>query len=361
MTTKFCTKCEEHKPINEFALSKATKSGRRHRCTSCRNTRRREIYQDPSRRNWNKVWGFDLCKAEASKYNTRSDFVKYSCSAYHRALQDGFLDQICTHMKSRRKPYRFWSKEECHKVALLYNTKADFKREEQSAYSLALKRRWIPDICTHMNAVGNRHKRLVYAYEFTNKMVYIGLTSNKQRRQLEHVKHKTSPVYQYCLKSESEPVYVEISKSYIAAGKAQTLEGQTIETYKANGWHILNKAKAGGLGWAERKWTLERCKEEALKYKTRGEFQDNSLGAYAAASQNKWMDQICTHMVYRRLPKGTWTYEACKQAALKSTTRTEFKANFPGAARKAIDEGFYEEIVAHLKKWQNRSRSSRKM
>lgn len=361
MPTKFCTKCKEHKPIHEFALSKGAQSGRRHRCTSCTNARRRELYKDPSLKNWNKVWVFDLCKAEAIKYNTRSDFVKYSCSAYHRALQDGFLDQICTHMRSRWKPYRFWSKEECHKVALLYNTKADFKREEQSAYSLALKRGWIPDICTHMNALGNRHKRLVYAYEFANKVVYIGLTSNKQRRHLEHVKDKTSPVYKYRLNSESEPVYIEISKSYIAAGKAQKLEDQTIETYKTNGWRILNRAKAGGLGWAERKWTLERCQEAALKYKTRGDFQNNSLGAYAAASKNNWMDQICGHMVYRRLPKGTWTYNSCEQVALQCTTRTEFKLDFPGAARKAIDEGFYEEIVAHLKKWQNRRPLSPKM
>lgn len=167
MPNKFCTKCKEHKPIREFALSKLTKSGRRHRCTSCRNARRREIYKDPSLRNWNKVWIFDLCKAEALKYNTRSDFVKYSCSAYHRALQDGFLDQICAHMKSRRKPYRFWIKEECHKVALLHNTKADFKREEQSAYSLALKRGWIPDICTHMNAIGNSNSNQLTC--FNNK------------------------------------------------------------------------------------------------------------------------------------------------------------------------------------------------
>ncbi|TXJ28274.1 MAG: hypothetical protein E6Q24_05700 [Chitinophagaceae bacterium] len=353
ISTKFCTKCKMEKPIDDFSPHKGTKDGRRHRCTSCRNARRRELYKNPELKNWNKVWVFDLCKAEALKYNTRSDFAKHSCSAYNRALQDGFLDQICIHMKSKRKPYRFWSKEECHKVALLYNTKANFKREEQSAYSLALKRGWIPHICSHMSNIGNRYKRLVYAYEFPNNVVYVGLTSNKEGRHLQHLQYKNSPVYKYSIKTKLTPVYKSISKTYITAEGAQKLEDKTIKVYRDKGWRVLNSVKAGGLGWSEVKWTFENCQKEALKYKTRSEFIDNSPGAYAAARKNNWM-QICDHMIYRRLPKGTWTYESCKQTALLCKTRTEFKLKMPGAAKKAIDEGFYEEIVSHLKKWESR-------
>jgi len=43
-------------------------------------------------------------------------------------------------------------------------------------------------------------------------------------------------------------------------------------------------------------WTKERCAEEAKKHKTRTEFQRNSSGAYSAALENSWLDQICSHM-----------------------------------------------------------------
>lgn len=354
--TKFCTKCKTEKPIHDFAISKVNKSGRRHRCTSCRNARRREIYKNPELKNWNKVWTFDKCRNEALKYSNRSDFVRYSCSAYHRALQDGFLDQICTHMTSRWKPYRFWSFDKCQKEALKYKTKVEFKTSNSSAYSLCQKRGWISRVCSHMDVIGNMHKRLVYAYEFPNKVVYVGLTCDKERRQLQHLQYKKSPVYKYSLKTKLTPIYKSISKTYITAERAQKLEDKTIETYKNSGWQILNSAKAGALGWSNKKWTFEKCQAEALKYKTRGDFQNNSRSAYAAAHKNNWM-QIYDHMVYRRLPKGTWTYESCKQAALQCKTRSEFRLKFTEATNKAHEEGFYEEIVSHLKKWESRTKS----
>lgn len=251
--TKFCTKCKTEKPIHDFAISKVTKSGRRHRCTSCRNARRREIYKNPEFKNWNKIWTSDKCRNEALKYSNRSDFVGYSCSAYHRALQDGFLDQICTHMASRWKPYRFWSFDECQKEALKYKTKVEFKTSNSSAYSLCQKRSWISRVCSHMDVIGNMHKRLVYAYEFQNKVVYVGLTCDKERRQLQHLQYKKSPVYKYSLKTKLTPIYKSISKTYIIAERAQKLKDKTIETYKNSGWQILNSAKAGALGWNNKK------------------------------------------------------------------------------------------------------------
>jgi len=43
-------------------------------------------------------------------------------------------------------------------------------------------------------------------------------------------------------------------------------------------------------------WTKEKCHEEALKYKTRSEFNKNSLAAYCKAWDSKWLEDICSHM-----------------------------------------------------------------
>lgn len=64
-------------------------------------------------------------------------------------------------------------------------------------------------------------------------------------------------------------------------------------------------------------WTKERCHEEALKYKSRYEFEKNSGSACKAARKNKWMNEICSHMLYKIKPNNYWTKEKCYEEYLK--------------------------------------------
>jgi hypothetical protein len=45
------------------------------------------------------------------------------------------------------------------------------------------------------------------------------------------------------------------------------------------------------------KWTYDKCKEEALKYQTRGEFQKKSPSGYGASIKKGFLNEICSHMV----------------------------------------------------------------
>jgi hypothetical protein len=47
-------------------------------------------------------------------------------------------------------------------------------------------------------------------------------------------------------------------------------------------------------------WTFDKCKEEALKYNIKELFK-NSAGAYNAARRNNWMVEICSHMINNRI------------------------------------------------------------
>ena len=46
----------------------------------------------------------------------------------------------------------------------------------------------------------------------------------------------------------------------------------------------------------ERKWSLENCKNEALKYNSRTEFCTINHSCYSMCSRNKWLDIVCIHM-----------------------------------------------------------------
>ena len=46
-------------------------------------------------------------------------------------------------------------------------------------------------------------------------------------------------------------------------------------------------------------WTKDKCHEEALKYNTLTEFENNDIGAFSAAKRNRWLSEVCAHMNIR--------------------------------------------------------------
>jgi len=193
-------------------------------------------------------WTKERCNEEALKYTKISDFMKHSKGAYSSADKNGWLDEICSHIKSTYKPNGYWTKERCMKEALKYKTKKDFIKMSNSAYSLSYKNGWLDEICSHMRLIGNMYNRCIYAFEFEDNSVYVGLTYNFEKRQKEHLinSNKKSSVYKhinicsrYCCKQLTD---------YINVYEASLLEEQIKNEYKNNGWNILNKNKCGSIG-----------------------------------------------------------------------------------------------------------------
>jgi hypothetical protein len=44
-------------------------------------------------------------------------------------------------------------------------------------------------------------------------------------------------------------------------------------------------------------WTFEKCKEDALKYTTKKEFAEKSPSSYVKSNRNGWMNDISSHMI----------------------------------------------------------------
>lgn len=96
-------------------------------------------------------------------------------------------------------------------------------------------------------------------------------------------------------------------------------------------------------------WSKENCLKDALKYKTRNEFRVNSKTAYTYAWRNNWLDECFEHMEELQYPIGYWTKNKCKEEALKYKTKTEFKDNSSSAYRKSIKNGWHLEVCSHMK------------
>lgn len=90
-------------------------------------------------------------------------------------------------------------------------------------------------------------------------------------------------------------------------------------------------------------WTFEKCKQEALKYSSRSELQKHSSGAYNSARRHGWLDTVCSHMT-----RSLWTLESCRREALKYRSRSEFHKHSGSAYNAALRNFWLDEICTHM-------------
>ncbi len=293
---------------------------------------------------WRKKWNYDTIFNLAKKYKKKVDFRSNEPNAYTAAYEHGFMERLSNEL-NWPKP-KEWSKENIQKVALDYETKVNFQKNEPSAYQIAWRNKWLEDITKHMIPVGNLLKRMIYAWEFPDKTVYVGLTGDKKKRSYNHNNNPKSPVYKYKKLTGLEPTFVPVIDEYIDAADAQAEEENTKLQYESNGWKILNSAKTGGLGGSIIKWTTEEIWKEAKKYKTRVDFQQNAPGAYNASRNLKIYDKVTSHMDW--LGGTVWTYDILKNEAEKYQTRTDFHKGNKNAYAAANSRGILDDITRHM-------------
>ena len=294
---------------------------------------------------WKKRWtSKELCAEEAKKFNNRKEFAEFSSGAWAAAQQKGWLDEICSHMEVRWQK-KWDTKSKCAKEAKKYKNRTDFQRYSPGAWNAANKHNWLDEICSHMETYGNLFLRCIYAFEFSDISVYIGLTDNIQRREKQHLKSSNSAVYKHIQKTSLTPI-LQILHEYTDKELAKTLEKFYIEDYRSKGWNILNRAKAGSLGGKYVFWTYEECKSHALQCNTRSEFITKYPGAYASAIKNKWLDDICQHMEIKFEIKNN--SDTVRLEALKYKTRQEFRHGSNSAYEYARKHHLLDTICNHM-------------
>ncbi|UOL51350.1 hypothetical protein [Vibrio phage XZ1] len=293
-------------------------------------------------------WSLENLKEDALKYNSRSEWRTNSNSAYATAYQRGLLDECCAHMTSIQTPSGYWTIQRIKEDALNYKSRSEWQKKSRGAYSAALSKRILDECCSHMNApMKTALKRCIYRIYAGNE-IYIGLSYNAEIRFRDH-KTKTSQIIGLIERYGIDNVTFEKITDYIDQELAQVAEKEYIEYYRNNGWIILNRAKAGGLGGSTLKWSLKKLKKDALKYKSRSEWRLNSIGAYSAAHKRGLLDECCAHMESTRKESGYWTIQRIKEDALNYKSRSEWKKKSRGAFAVANQRGMLDECCAHMK------------
>jgi predicted GIY-YIG superfamily endonuclease len=232
-------------------------------------------------------WSYEKCKQEVSKYKTKKEFRK--TKAYSTIIKNGWHELIYSLPNDRHDK---WTYEECKKVSLMFENKGDFRKSYGGAYHAIRDNKWF-ELYDHMNIIGNKYNRLVYVYEFENNFCYVGLTSNINRRNNQHLYDESSAVYIHIKINKIEPKLI-IKTDYIKVEDSILMEEKVLIDYKDKGWNILNKVKTGSIEGNGLIWTKEACIKEIQKYKNLKDFRENCGGAHNSIQRNKWAEELYT-------------------------------------------------------------------
>ena len=297
-----------------------------------------------SRRSAN-FWTHQAVANQARKYKTRTAFHDGCEAAYMAAYREGWLDDICAHMVSTQKPSGYWSKKRVFEEAKRHHSRTIFQKRAGGAYTVAFRGGYLDKVCAHMETVGNRYKRAIYAFEFEDHSVYIGLTFNYDVRYREHFTQDK----QVGRKLKTTPAKFIRFNKWLSLDEAGKAEAETIEDYRRRGWTILNKMKPGGVGSRPEKWPYEEVKKILGRYKTVKGFKTANLSAYVVAHRKGWWPKLSRHMK-RSIEHGKWTLKAVRMESLQYSNRRDFGKGAPGAYDKARKSGWLDAVCRHMER-----------
>jgi predicted GIY-YIG superfamily endonuclease len=234
-----------------------------------------------------RVYTDDELIAIAKKSKTPKEFRYKNRKAADQAYQKGleFWNMVTSHMKKQPQKYFCENPEKIYEDALNYDYIPEFNKNS-TLRKAAIKCGIFDEVTKHMKKLGSLTKRLVYAFEFPDNSVYVGLTHNMDKREKQH--EDRGSVSEHFAKTKEKPTLKIISDEYIDAFDAQKMEECTVELYKNNGWKILNKSKTGSLGACKVTWSKDAVRNLAKTLSTYKQFQLHS-GAYGAAQRNGWL------------------------------------------------------------------------
>ena len=298
----------------------------------------------------NRHWTKERCSDEAVKYPTRIDFLKGSASAFRIAQSRKWLDEICSHMEYVNLPNNYWTKDRVIEEGKKYETRTEFLMEAGGAYSAALRHGWLDEVCAHMVPVDHGWKYCIYAIVNKRlKKAYIGLTRQDFDLRVEQHKDFKNTTNSRKISHESDTKYIQLTDYEFLVDEVGHQEQEYYELYISKGFELLNEETLiGRIGPPGSEWTKERCHEEALKYERHTDFYKKSKKAYSAASRHGWLDEIRSHMVFSRKPNSYWTKEHCLKEAKKYKTLREFRAQDTAAYAATVNHGWQDEVFERL-------------
>jgi len=296
----------------------------------------------------NGYWTKETLLANARQYEGKlySDWVNNEPKAYAKACTSKLLLEIkqSIDFKHKENYNGYWTKERCLESARKYETKMEWRRGDFKAYQASRNNGWTEECHAHMLDRQTDGSRSIYAMEFDDQSVYVGLTLNTGLREKQHMERTYNKALKENLAKGLSYSFVVLEEG-LDKNESQERERATLDRYKQKGCRILNANGAGALGGTNHKWDRESCLAEARKHKTIKAWVKAAKSSVHVASKNGWWEECTAHMDKKR---GAWTKEEALETAKQFDSITKWRKKFNGAYQAALKNGWLEECSAHM-------------
>lgn len=279
----------------------------------------------------NKKYGLSLKLTELEMTRKLGFDRIWNCGSVTYQYKDSDISII-------KKPNGYWNnKERCIEEGKKYRNLREFGEKSYTAYNYARKNGWLKEINKHYDKTilyNSFYSKVhyVYVYEFPQeKVCYVGRTNDINRRHQQHMIDIKDTLYKYCQSNNVSFPLPKVLKEKLNAEESQYYEDYFVNFYKNNAWKCLNKSTTGigkGSLGATCKWTYEKCKDEALKYKTITDFEKGNQSAYKSSVKNGWIKDF---FEYAKKTDNFWDdYDNCRNAFLQCKNSRELIKRFGG-------------------------------
>jgi predicted GIY-YIG superfamily endonuclease len=289
-------------------------------------------------------WTLEQCIIDAKKFRTRSEWERKSGSAYNKALKNGWLLECCAHMERLgnshlRKLYAFEHPDKTVYVGLTYDYGRRFQQHMKRNPTLRKKYKVMGhtfrtfDKLLPIEEAAIQEQKLIDKYtregwEILNQIKAGGLGGSTLKWTLEECRKDAK-------RFASKREWAEKSSGAWDAARKNKWIAQCCSQMK------VRKLANGS-------WTREACLVDARKYKTRGEWKKKSPVAYGTAWRKSWLEYCCRHMKMVRHPKGSRTLQDCKRDAKKYKSRAEWQKLSCSFYKVAVRNHWVDECCKHM-------------
>lgn len=273
-------------------------------------------------------WNNDTVIEEAKKYNTFKEFREKSRGAYDYAATHDLTKKIKTFLEVGHKPIGYWTYEKCLEEAKKYTTLIDFHNKSSSAYTYSKKNNWLEKF-TWLGSTRNKKYGKEYTIEELNELSSQCINRTEFKKKYNHAWNfaRKNKLIQ---KLEFKPIVGVETYQKCSQDGSKVIVRKPINTDK---FRVIPK-----------KWTYEKCAEEAKKYEYYHDFMTKCNSAYTTACYRKWIKDF-TWLKRERVEHGHWTYENCLEEAKKYKTLTDFHDNSNTAYNVSLKNGWIKDYT----------------
>lgn len=309
------------------------------------------------------------CKAVADSCSTRAEFKENYAFFYNYSKLNGFYEEICKNLSNSKKKKdklkkitisEMYTKEECYQESLNYDTRLEFSKHAKTYFRCAEINQWLndfPHLRTKNSPIKTRYTKFecyTESLKYTTKRAFqknsrIYYSCSVLNGWINEFKHLSTVYISKNVNNNYTKTECQISaQNYSTRSEFAAKAKKYYEAAFLNKWltdicsHMKNEPTNDKVFW-----TKENCNTEALKYKTRKEFECGNGFAYHQAQQKGWLDIICSHMDIETKSE-FWTKQRCKIEAAKYIKKSHFSLYSEMAYYVANKFGWLDDICSHM-------------